>query len=60
MEKYIKELIKEYKKLKPDCKVKYIPEHFASIEIYNSGGLISVLEPFELRQEVDRLKIKKS
>jgi hypothetical protein len=58
MEKSIKKLIKEYKKLKPNCKVKYIKEHYASLEIYNSGGLISVLEPFEFRQEIDFLKTK--
>lgn len=40
-----KKLIKKYK-------------NYASIEIYNSGGLISVLEPFELRQEIDYLKTK--
>ena len=58
MKKSIKKLIKEYKKLKPNRKVKYIEEHYACIEIYNSGGLISVLEPFELRQEIDFLKSK--
>ena len=58
MKKSIKKLIKEYKKLKPNCKLKCIKEHYACIEIYNSGGLISVLEPFELRQEIDFLKTK--
>ena len=58
MKKSIKKLIKEYEKIKPNCKVKYIEEHYASIEIHNSGGLISVLEPFELRQEVDFVKSK--
>jgi hypothetical protein len=51
----MKKLIKEYEKLNPGCKIKYIPENFASIEIYNSGGLIAILEPFELRVEVERM-----
>lgn len=54
----MKKLIKEFKELKPELKVKYKKKHFASIEIYNSGGLIAILEPYEFRQEIDFLKNK--
>lgn len=56
MKKSIKKLIKKFKKLEPTLKVKYISNHFACIEIYNSGGLISVLEPCEFQQEIEFLK----
>lgn len=37
--------------------VKYKPEQYASIEIYNKGGLISVLEPYQLRQQIEQKNI---
>jgi len=55
MKKSIKKLIKKFKKIEPKLKIKYSTEHY-SIEIYNKGGLISVLEPYELRQKIEYLK----
>jgi hypothetical protein len=55
MKKSIKKLIKKYKKIEPDLKVKYKPKYFASIEIYNKGGLISVLEPYQLKQRIKNI-----
>ena len=55
MEKEIKKLIKEFKKLKSELKVKYEENNFAGIEIYNSGGLISVLELHEFSEYIDLL-----
>lgn len=57
MKKSIKKLIKKYKKIEPDLKVKYKPKYFGSIEIYNKGGLISVLEPYQLRQRIEEKNI---
>jgi hypothetical protein len=55
MKKSIKKLIKKYKKIEPDLKFKYKPKYFASIEIYNKGGLISVLEPYQLKQRIKNI-----
>ena len=57
MKKSIKKLIKKFKKIEPKLKVKYKPEHYASIEIQNKGGLISVLEPYQLRQQIEQKNI---
>lgn len=57
MKKSIKKLIKKFKKIEPNLKVKYKPEQYASIEIYNKGGLISVLEPYQLRQQIEQKNI---
>ena len=57
MKKSIKKLIKKFKKIEPKLKVKYKPKQYASIEIYNKGGLISVLEPYHLRQRIEEKNI---
>lgn len=49
----MKKLIKKFKKLKPELKVKYKPKYHASVYVYNKGGLISVLEPYRFRQLVE-------
>lgn len=53
VKKSIKKLIKKLEKINPDLKVRFKKNHFDSIKIYNKGGLISVLEPFELQQLIE-------
>jgi hypothetical protein len=55
--KNVKSLIKRYKNFHPKCKVKYIPEYFASIEIYDKNYIqISALELYEFRQKIEELE----
>lgn len=57
--KQVKSLIKRYKKFHPMGKVKYIPEYFASIEIYDSNDIqVSALELWEFRRKIEELEKK--
>jgi len=57
--KKIKSLIKRYKKFHPKCKVKYIPDYFASIEIYDKNGVqVSALELWEFCRNIEELEKK--
>jgi len=50
MKKSVKKLIKKFEKKNQGLKVKYVSGDAAPFEVYNSGGLISVLKIHQLME----------